>query len=870
MSPSSRSWAVAGFLACLAAAPRVVRPDLVEYKLDEATVVLNARAIIQDHVLPLHGPASSVPGLAHSPLLYYIVAPLLALQPDPRVAVLGIALVNALAVGLAYVVVARAFGNRIALISSLLFASGSWAIIFSRKIWSIDLLAPLSVVALWGLLRAIDTKTRTPGLGRTWVALAAMVALNYSSWPLIPLAALLQLTIPRSRQGRALLWSLLGASVFLPPLVILAPSLIRIGARLASLSSGSAIDPTPFDFIVQLADPTGFLVLAGPSGDLDHQLLAARLLQPLLRALLFLGAGVSLVRAITAIVGARVAFQARARPLDATITRMDQPWSTGRLAWTPEAVVLLWWLAPAVAASYRIVPVYVHHFADTFPTQFILIALGADLVARAIAGLATRRTSFVRFSRTLPTVAGYTFAVLAALIQIGSFAIYLSFIEAHPRDTFFGTPLEYDLRAVDQTRANASGHLVVALQSGADTVGVDEGPTVLASLAEPSSIQFVDADHTLAFPDNGSATYLLQRTPDDNLDATLAPWRQPGGPIAPTATDLGAGYQQTEVQALGAWLPPDWHHVEVPLEGHGLIVGYSTPRQIEPGKPAQIDVAWRVGQPPSDPRSQSVFVHVVDDQGRSAVGRDFAPMPSSTWRQGETIVNRFTVTPPSDLQPGRYWVDFGRYQRPGIQPVHVTTDGKPGPASVRFGPVAVPPPSQAVPGLIPVAADFGGEIRLVGWKALENGDALEVTLAWQAEKAPPTSYTVFTHLLAPNGGIVTQHDSEPRAGQFPTSTWKPGDRITDSHVLDLKKVPAGSYRLEIGLYSATNGKRLPVGHGDAYVVGPISVRGHTAATAAPRPTPTAKPVRTGAGATPSHPIASRTATATPTPRAGQR
>src|SRR5579884_1374080 len=706
MGQSSRPWVVAGALACLAAAPRVVRPDLVEYKLDEATVVLNARAIIQDHVLPLHGPASSVPGLAHSPLLYYLVAPLLALRPDPRVAVLGIALANALAVGLTYVIVARALGKRIALISSLLFASGSWAIIFSRKIWSIDLLAPLSVVALWGLLRAIDPTARTPGLGRTWVALAAMVALNYSAWPLIPLAALIQLTVPRSRQGRALVWSLLGASVFLPPLAILAPSVIRIAARLASLSGGGTIDPTPFAFIVQLADPTGFLVLAGPSGRLDGQLLATTMLQPLLRALLLLGAGVSVVRVVASARGAGVASWPGVLPANAATTSAEGPGSSGRLVWTPEAVIVLWWLVPAAAASYRIVPVYVHHFADTFPTQFILIAIGADVLTRGIGTVAARRVSLARFARKVPTLAGSAFAVLAALIQIGSFAFYLPFVEAHPLDTFFGVPLEYDLRAVGQARASSDGHLVVALQSGADTVGVDEGPTVLASLADASSIQFVDGDHTLAFPDAGSATYLLRRTPDDTLDATLAPWRQPGGPVAPTATDLGAGYQQTEVHAPGTWLPSDWHHVEVPLEDRGLIVGYSAPRQIEPGKPVQIDIAWRVGRPPSDPRSQSVFVHVVDDQGRSTVGRDFAPMPSSTWRQGETIVNRFTVTPPSNLQPGRYWVDFGRYQRPGIQPVRVTTNGKPGASSVRFGPVAVPPPAQTVPGLIPAAADF--------------------------------------------------------------------------------------------------------------------------------------------------------------------
>ncbi len=840
MGESGGSWKVAGAIACLAAVPRMIRPDLVEYKLDEASVVLNARAIVQDHILPLHGQASSVAGLFHSPLLYYIVAPLLAIQPDPRAAVLGIGLVNALAVGLSYVVVERAFNARIALISALLFASGSWAIIFSRKIWSIDLLAPLSVVALWGLLRAIDSRTRSPGLGRTWVALAAMAGLNYSSWPLIALATLVQLTVPRTRQGRALIWSLLGASVFVPPLILLAPSLVELTTRPGTHLGGAPIDLTPFSFVVQLADPTGFLVLGGPSGALDRQLVGARMLQPVLHALLFLGAGIGLVRAIEPIVAAKRA-PAIVDLSRGSFSRSANPPPRAPLAWTPEALVLLWWLVPAIAASYRVVPVYVHHFADTLPAQFILIGVGTYYVAWFLGAVVARLAPRARLAANLPIVAGGTIAVIAAIVQLGSFALYLPFVEAHPLDTFFGVPLEYDLRAIDQARSVADGGLVIALGTGEDTVGVHEAPTVLASLTDQSLVQFADADRTLVFPASGQAVYLLRRSPDDHLDDALAPWREPGGPLSPRSVDLGGVYQEVRVQAPGAWLPSDWHHLEVPLEDHGLIVGYAAPRQIEPGKPTEIDVAWRVGEPAPNPLDQSVFVHVVDDQGRSAVGQDFAPMPSSRWQPGETMINRFTVTPPSDLSPGRYWIDFGRYRRPDIQPVRVAATGTPGPTSIRFGPVAVPPPRQDVPGLTPSDALFGRAIRLVGWKAEATGVSLDVTLVWQAEKAPRTRYTVFTHLLASNGSIVTQNDSEPRSGQFPTTTWKQGDRIVDLHALPLKEAQPGQYRLEVGIYSATSGKRLPVGRGDAYVVGPITIAGPSTASSAHPPTPGAKP-----------------------------
>ena len=812
-------------LACVAAIPRVVRPDISEFKLDEATVVLNARAIVQDHVFPLHGQASSVPGLYHSPILFYLVAPFLAIQSDPRAAIVGIGLINALSVGLTYVVVARSFNRRVALASTLLFASGSWALIFSRKIWSIDLLAPCAVIALWGLLRAIDPTNRTPGLGRSWVALAVMVALNYSSWPLVVVVGLVQVCLPRTRRGTALVWSALGASVLLAPLLLLAPNLIGAFAHPGGpLSHSFYFDLQPLDFVVQLASPTGFLVLAGPAPTFAREVAPLTWLEPAMRALLFGGGALAILRCLA--------------PLTRRATIGTLPRSRDRgLRLTPEAILLLWWLTPAVLSLARFTPVYIHHFADTFPAQFILMGLAADGLARALETGMSRLRLPAGAKAAAGAVAGPAVAAGAAAIQLTAFSLYLPYVQAHPLDTYFGVPLSYDLRAARMAGATTPSAPVIALGSSGDTVGVDESPTVLASVASAGAFQFADSDKSLVFPTSGQATYLLRRQPDDGLDDVLAPWRNGDGPLSATSVDVGADYQVAQGDGIGNWLPPDWKRLEIPLEDDSLVVGYTAPRQLEPGKPTEVDVAWRVGQPPADPRQQSVFAHVVDDAGHSSTGQDLAPMPSSDWISGETMVNRFAITPPKDLPPGRYWIEFGRYQRPEVQPVRVVSDGKPGPSSVKIGPLAVAPKRRDLPGATPANASFGNQITLAGWKASPSGSSLNVTLLWRADKPPTGTYTVFVHLVGAGGTIVSQNDSEPRRGKFPTSTWNPGDQIPDRHVVPLQGVKPGAYSLQIGLYTA-NGTRLKVGSGDSLTVGPVVV--------APRPTPgptTASPAR---------------------------
>ncbi|HYN89389.1 MAG TPA: hypothetical protein VER55_12710, partial [Ardenticatenaceae bacterium] len=93
----------------------------------------------------------------------------------------------------------------------------------------------------------------------------------------------------------------------------------------------------------------------------------------------------------------------------------------------------------------------------------------------------------------------------------------------------------------------------------------------------------------------------------------------------------------------------------------------------------------------------------------------------------------------------------------------------------------------------------------------EAGDTVSVRLFWRAEAAIERDYTVFVHLVGPDGELVAQRDQQPLAGFFPTSYWWPGRVIADEYEVVLPGgAAAGNYELRAGMYNLTTGERLSV------------------------------------------------------------
>jgi hypothetical protein len=115
----------------------------------------------------------------------------------------------------------------------------------------------------------------------------------------------------------------------------------------------------------------------------------------------------------------------------------------------------------------------------------------------------------------------------------------------------------------------------------------------------------------------------------------------------------------------------------------------------------------------------------------------------------------------------------------------------------------------------PLDIRLGSDISLRGYQIVSQpvspGQILSLSLHWQALAQPDRNYKVFVQLLNPEGQLVAQRDSQPLDGFRPTSTWRPGQEITDRYGLLLTDaLPSGAYPLVIGMYDVETGQRLQV------------------------------------------------------------
>lgn len=117
-----------------------------------------------------------------------------------------------------------------------------------------------------------------------------------------------------------------------------------------------------------------------------------------------------------------------------------------------------------------------------------------------------------------------------------------------------------------------------------------------------------------------------------------------------------------------------------------------------------------------------------------------------------------------------------------------------------------------------VRASFSDTIQLEGYtlndERLAPGEALGVSLQWQADRLIDERLKVFVHVYAFDGSLVAQHDSEPGNGLLPTTNWELGQVVTDNHgaLLPADLAP-GEYRVAVGVYQL-DGTRLTLPTGE--------------------------------------------------------
>jgi len=299
-----------------------------------------------------------------------------------------------------------------------------------------------------------------------------------------------------------------------------------------------------------------------------------------------------------------------------------------------------------------------------------------------------------------------------------------------------------------------------------------------------------------------------------SLDLTLyheptmeqLPYREEGSAWQPTF------YTLADLEVVPCPIPPTLEELAIleprrePL-AEGLILLGSTPwtTDIRPGEDLPVEIFWEAeGRARED---WGVMLHLRDAAGQEVASTRTAiagaEYPSSNWPRGERIRARYQLPIPASTDPGNYslLVSAGDDAPEPIALGQVMVQGR----AHQFTSPEIAHPQEAL---------LGQEVALLGYDLtrtqLSPGEELEVTLYWQARGEMSTSYTVFVHLLARDERIWGQRDSLPGEGAWPTTSWVAGEVLADRYTFQVQQdAPPGEYRLEVGMYEAATGTRLP-------------------------------------------------------------
>ncbi len=233
---------------------------------------------------------------------------------------------------------------------------------------------------------------------------------------------------------------------------------------------------------------------------------------------------------------------------------------------------------------------------------------------------------------------------------------------------------------------------------------------------------------------------------------------------------------------------------ELELRGYSSLAGV-----VRPGHTISLDLLWCAKeQPTMDYRWQ---LQLTDKSGE-VVGQTTGPLslasyPPTAWQPDEMIMGRAGIVAPANLEEGAY--DLALSVLPPASDKALRINWPFGKQQLSLGSIdllawpmetALPPVSETL------EAEFGQPviIELHGYdlsaSQAKPGEILDLTLLWRSiGEDIPVSYTLFVHLLDDDGTFLTQGDAIPVAGFRPTTSWRTGEVIIDSHQI---QIPARS------------------------------------------------------------------------------
>jgi hypothetical protein len=288
------------------------------------------------------------------------------------------------------------------------------------------------------------------------------------------------------------------------------------------------------------------------------------------------------------------------------------------------------------------------------------------------------------------------------------------------------------------------------------------------------------------------------------------PFSDAGLPCWPCRNDASGGHwaplQAITVAPTQIGIPQRMRAV---APGKVELLGYDLARQAPPSGRVPLTLYWQALAPLPDYEIGTRLVTKAGEQEWTWSVPGNGEYPVSLWPTGETVATTHVLAMPAEGEEAKVQIAV---QEPGEEPLFFYPRWlAPQTTTLSLPPIVIVGRPPATPGTV----NFADQILLLGTdlgqRALPAGAPLDLTTHWQGMQAMEADYTLFIHILAPDGTLQGQIDVWPRDGTHPTSQWREGEVVEDHYLLYVDpSAPPGDYQVEIGWYLLETMQRLPV------------------------------------------------------------
>jgi len=598
----------------------------IEYNIDQAYPIWQALQTLDRGALPLIGQGTSVL-VANPPLTGYLLAPVLALAPQPAAAYLLTLTLNTLALPLAYRALRWLVGTGPALAGAALFAASPWIVEDSRRTW-VQSLAPFFVcLVFWALVPVLLGTARRPGR-RLLIALAGLALFAHTyllAYALIAPVSVLLLIYRRRVPRRTLLAGIgLFIALAIPYGVGLAQDWERTQDRIEQFAAGgAALSGEALGHALRLVTGAGYATQRGQRAPADDAALRADL------------------SAVASALWTAAILAGIARAGGTLLPRSDASPRQRDAA----LILLIWFGLPVLLMSY--VSQVVHPFY-----LLLTIPAGHGLAAWGVAPLLRRRAAAA--------------LVVGAVVATGALNAANTVRFAQQSAALPGEDAPYIFPLAE---SSALGERLRAART--------PGMAVISPMDEWTPVTLVGKAIRTERLENFSAAALVPAQGAVYFDA--APPGAPDPDPPPYAHQAGSALTLADGTTLVLWTlrPADLvieHPADAPSDIGVRFAGWTLSGHPAPGETVTLDTFWRIDAL-RDERgtwAYAPFAHLFDGAGARLVIADGSVIPALDWAVGDTLVQRHRIAIPADAQ-GPFAFGVGLYD-----PVRQRGDGTPG------------------------------------------------------------------------------------------------------------------------------------------------------------------------------------------------